>query len=142
MLAGGRDRDTWRDLDLALRATHQHLLQPAWPRILTAFRSELAWRSILMTELSVQAALCTLHPSISWDGAVMQIETPAELDYYPGGAGLVLMPSPMWTGRAMAAAQPDGSMLIVYPALTPLPLLDETASTRLRSCLAIPAPRC
>jgi DNA-binding transcriptional ArsR family regulator len=129
------DRDTWRDLDLALRVTHHHLVEEAWPRILSAFRSELAWRSMLITDLSVQATLCTLHPSISWNGAVMQIETPAEFDYYPGGAGLMLMPSPLWTGRAMAAQQPDGSMLILYPAMTPLPLIDEAANDPLAELL-------
>ena len=126
-----RDRGTWRDLDLALRAAHHHLVEEAWPRIVTGFHAELAWRSRLIAELGVQAALCTLHPSISWNGTVMQIQAPYDLDFYPGGAGLTLMPSLLWTGRAMVAPQPDGSVLINYPAITPLPLIGETTGNAL-----------
>ena len=45
---------------------------------MTAFRSELAWRSRLITELGIQAALSALHPSISWNGTVMQVEATCE----------------------------------------------------------------
>jgi DNA-binding MarR family transcriptional regulator len=130
-----RNRGTWRDLDLALRAAHRHLIAKAWPRIVSAFRSELAWRSGLIAELGVRAAFSTLHPSISWNGAVMQIQTAAEFDCYPGGAGLTLMPSALWTGRAAVAPQPDGSVLIVYPAITPLPLIEEAAKDVLAELL-------
>jgi DNA-binding transcriptional ArsR family regulator len=123
-LAAG-DRDTWRDLDLALRTAYHHLVEEAWPRIVIGFHAELTWRSRLIAELGVQAALCTLHPSISWNGTVMQIRAPYDLDFHPAGAGLTLMPSPLWTGRAMVAPHSDGSVLIVYPAMTPLPLIGE-----------------
>jgi hypothetical protein len=51
-----RDRDTWRDLDRALRAAHRHLVEAAWPRMLSAFRSDLAWRARLIGEFGAQAA--------------------------------------------------------------------------------------
>jgi DNA-binding transcriptional ArsR family regulator len=130
-----RDRDTWRDLDRALRAAHRHLVEGAWPRLLTAFRSDLAWRSRLIGEAGAQAAISSLHPGISWNGTVLQIETPRELDFRPGGAGLTLMPSAMWTGRAMVADQLDGPVTIVYPAATPLPLIDEIARDALAGLL-------
>jgi hypothetical protein len=31
-----RDRDTWRDLDLALRMAHHHLVEDSWPRLMSA----------------------------------------------------------------------------------------------------------
>jgi DNA-binding transcriptional ArsR family regulator len=130
-----RDRDASGDLDLALRLVHHHLTADAWPRILAAFRAELAWRSRLIAELGVAAALSTLHPSISWNGTVMQVEAGSELDIYPRGAGLTLMPSPLWTGRALLAPLPDGSALVVYPALTPLPLIDAPGSDPLADLL-------
>jgi DNA-binding transcriptional ArsR family regulator len=130
-----RDREASHDLDLALRLAHHHLTADAWPRILTSFRSELALRSRLIAELGVQAALSTLHPSISWNGTVMQIEAVSELDIHPCGAGLRLMPSPLWTGRVLIAPEPDGSVLVVYPALTPLPLIDEPAGDPLADLL-------
>lgn len=134
-LLAARDRQTWRELDRALRLAHDHLLQEAWPRVCGGFRSELAWRSRLIAELGVQAALSTLHPRISWDGTIMQIEAAKERDWYPGGAGLTLLPSVLWTGRPMIAGHPDGSTVIVYPALTPLPLIDGATSDPLAELL-------
>ena len=130
-----RDREACLDLDQALRLAHHYLTADAWPRIMIAFRAELAWRSRLIAEIGVQAALSALHPSISWNGTVMQVETTFEWDFYPCGAGLTLMPSPLWTGRAMLAQQPDGSVLVVYPALAPLPLIDAPVSDSLAKLL-------
>jgi len=38
------------------------------------------------------------------------------------------MPSPLWTGRPLLAQQPDGPVLVVYPGLTPRPLIDAPVS--------------
>lgn len=130
-----RDRQACRELDLALRLAHRHLLADAWPQILSGFRSDLAWRSRLIAELGVQAALSTLHPAISWNGAVMEIEVENERDIYPEGAGLTLMPSVLWAGQPLVARQPDRSVLVVYPALTPLPLVEESCKDPLADLL-------
>jgi DNA-binding transcriptional ArsR family regulator len=130
-----RDRQTWRELDHALRLAHEHLVQDAWPRVCSGFRSELAWRSRLIAELGVQAALSTLHPSVSWDGTIMQIDAATEWDVHPGGAGLTLLPSVFWTGRPMIGDHPDGSTAIVYPAMTPLPLIDDVTADPLAALL-------
>jgi DNA-binding transcriptional ArsR family regulator len=134
-LLAAPDRQTWRDLDRALRLAHDHLLRDAWPRVCSGFRAELAWRSRLIAELGVQAALSTLHPRISWNGTVLQIEAAADFDVYPRGAGLTLLPSVLWTGRPMITEHPDGSTVIVYPALTPLPLIDAVTADPLAELL-------
>lgn len=134
-LLAARDRQTWRDLDRAQRAAYDQLLRDAWPRVRAGFRAELAWRSRLIAELGVQAALSALHPRISWDGTIMQIEAEGQLDVYPGGVGLTLLPSVLWTGRPMITDHPDGSTVIVYPALTPLPLIDVGAADPLAGLL-------
>jgi len=100
----------------------------SWPRVWSGFRAELAWRSRLITEHGVQAALSTLHPTVSWSGTVLQIAAATEFEVLPGGAGLTLLPSVLWTGRPMITAHPDGSTVILYPAITPLPLIDEAAA--------------
>ena len=123
-----RDRQSWRDLDRALKLAHQHLLEGDWSRVWSGFRSELAWRSRLIAELGVQAALSAMHPTVTWSGTVLQIDAPKEMDFYPSGAGLTLLPSVLWTGRPMITDHSDGSTVIVYPALTPLPLIEETTS--------------
>ncbi len=113
-----RDRETWRDLVRALLLAFRHLLEDDWPQVLSGFRSEVAWRGRLLAELGLQEALTTLHPLVSWNGTVLQIEAPEELDLYPGGTGLMLLPSLFWTGRPMLGEHPDGSAVIIYPALT------------------------
>jgi DNA-binding transcriptional ArsR family regulator len=134
-LLAARDRQTWHDLDCALRLTYRHLLQDDWARACRGFDSELAWRSRLIAELGVQAALSTLHPAISWDGTTMRIHKPAEGDIYPGGAGLTLLPSVLWTGYPTVTTHHDGSTVIVYPALTPLPLIGEVGQDPLAGLL-------
>jgi len=130
-----RDRQTWRDLDRSLHLAHDHLLRDAWPRVCSGFRSELAWRSRLIAELGVQAALSGLHSRISWNGTVLQIDAAQEVDVYPHGAGLTLLPSVLWTGRPMIGDYPDGSTAIVYPALTPLPLIEDLSGDPLAELL-------
>jgi biotin operon repressor len=134
-LLAARDRRTWHDLDRALRLAYHHLLHGDWARVCGSFHSELAWRSRLIAELGVQAALSTLHPRISWNGTVMQFETATELDVHPGGAGLTLLPSALWAGRPMVTDHPDGSTAIIYPALTPLPLTDQASTDPLAELL-------
>lgn len=126
-LLAERDPQSWRDLDRALRLAYRHLLHGNWPRVWGGFRAELSWRGRLIAERGVQSALSTLHPTVSWRGPVLQIATATELDFYPAGAGLTLLPTLLWTGRPMIGAHPDGSTVIVYPAMTPLPLIDLAA---------------
>jgi DNA-binding transcriptional ArsR family regulator len=130
-----RDRQTWRDLDRGLHLAHDHLLRDVWPRVCNGFRAELAWRSRVIAEFGVQAALSGLHPRISWNGTVLQIDATTDFDVYPRGAGLTLLPSVLWTGRPMIADYPDGSTAIVYPALTPLPLIDDISRDPLAQLL-------
>jgi DNA-binding MarR family transcriptional regulator len=126
-LLADRDPDSWRDLDRALREAHQHLVHDNWPRVWSSFRAEVSWRSRLIAEHGVQAALSTLHPGVTWQGTVLHIATARELDFFPGGAGVTLLPSTLWTGRVQIASHPDGSTVLVYPAMTPLPLIDAAA---------------
>ena len=121
-----RDTQSWRDLDCALRLAYQHLLHDSWPGVWSGFRAELAWRGRLMAEQGVQGALCTLHAAVSWSGTVLQIAAGEEVEFCPGGAGVTLLPSVLWTGRPMIGTHPDGLTVIVYPALTPLPLIDQS----------------
>jgi hypothetical protein len=130
-----RDRETWQDMVRALRLAFRHLLEDDWPQVLSGFRSEVAWRGRLLAELGLQDTLATLHPLVSWNGTILQIEAPEELDLYPGGAGLMLMPSLFWTGRPMIGEQPDGSAVIIYPAVTPLPLVEEVTDDPLGELL-------
>ena len=76
-----------------------------------------------------------MHPLISWNGTVMQIEAARELDVYPRGAGLTLLPTVFWTGRPMITEAADRSVVVLYPAIASLPLIDESASDPLADLL-------
>lgn len=89
----------------------------------------------MIAESGVQATLSALHPSISWDGTVLQINTANDWTLHPGGEGLTLMPSVYWTGRPMLTWHPDGSAAIIYAALTPLPLIGEVYGDSLAGLL-------
>jgi DNA-binding transcriptional ArsR family regulator len=134
-LLAEHDRQTWRDLDRALSLAYRHLLADSWSRLRQAHRAELAWRSRLIAESGVQATLSALHPAVGWDGPVLLIKTPREWDFRPGGAGLTLLPSALWTGRPMATWHPDGSVAIIYAGLTPLPLTSEAPADPLAGLL-------
>ncbi|OXM47367.1 ArsR/SmtB family transcription factor [Amycolatopsis alba] len=60
---------------------------------------------------------------------------PGHVEVRLDGRGLTLLPSVFWTGPPLAGPYPDGNVL-VYPALTPLPLIDHaTTSTPLADLL-------
>jgi DNA-binding transcriptional ArsR family regulator len=151
-----RDRDAWHELGEAQRAMHQFLAVTAWERILFGFRAQLAWCSRLIAEQGVRAALSTVHPHLTWDGAVMQIEGATTMNLYPNGANLILLPSALWTGRPLITVDPrtanspldiagpgtptvtltaGSSLVIIYPASAPLPLIDISATNPLAGLL-------
>jgi DNA-binding transcriptional ArsR family regulator len=130
-----RDQRAWGELDKAMRLAHRHILRDAWTQVSRSYQAELAWRGQLIAELGVQGALSALHPAISWNGTVLQIKAVTEMDFYPNGAGLSLLPSVTWTGRPTVTDHPDGSTVIVYAALTPLPLIDAAACDPLSDLL-------
>ena len=127
-LLARRDRQSRRDLQSALSLAHRALIDDTAARAHQGYQAELAWRSRMIAESGVQATLSALHPTISWKGTVLQINAAKEMELYPGGNGLTLMPSVYWTGRPTVTWHPDGSAAIVYAALTPLPLIGEVRS--------------
>lgn len=119
-----RDRDAWQQLAAALRAGHQAVVSASWQRVWQSFRADVAWRGRLIAEQGLQAALASLHPAARWNGSTLQIDVDSTLVVRPAGRGVTLLPSAFWTGRPMFGTHPDGSALVVYPSVTPLPLVD------------------
>ncbi|GLY74139.1 ArsR/SmtB family transcription factor [Actinoallomurus iriomotensis] len=131
----GRDREAWRTLERALRGAYATLIAPDRERVRASFDADLAWRRALLAERGVAAALASLYPGSRWDGTTLEVEVPEESAHAPAGRGLTLMPSAFWTGRPMIGRHSDGSMLLLYPALTPLPLVDVRARDALAALL-------
>jgi hypothetical protein len=77
-----------------------------------------------LSEQGIGGALAGLYPGSRWDGTTLVVDVPEKSEHAPEGRGLTLMPSVFWTGRPTIDTHTDGSMLLVYPALTPVPLVD------------------
>ncbi|KOV33082.1 DUF5937 family protein [Streptomyces virginiae] len=118
----GRDREAWNQLDGALTAAHEGVVAPYWARIRQSFQADVAWRTRLLAAHGIRACLASTHPDAAWSGTVLEVDRPPHYEVRLGGRGLVLMPSPFWTGRPLVAEHPDGPHVLLYPALTPLPL--------------------
>ncbi|BDM74192.1 putative regulatory protein (plasmid) [Streptomyces nigrescens] len=122
------DREAWQVLGTAVRAAHSSVIAEAWPRILAGFHAETAWRSRILAQQGLRAALTGLAPSTRWRGTTLEAEFPRDLDLTLSGRGIILRPSLFWADHLLVAPQPDGRLLLIYPALTPLPLRDTSPS--------------
>ncbi|MEV7616715.1 helix-turn-helix domain-containing protein [Streptomyces sp. NPDC089799] len=118
-----QDREAWALLDRSLRSAHAALIAPRWREIRQSFRADVAWRARMLAGHGIKAALAGTHPGARWSGTTLAVPGPPDFETRLGGRGLTLMPSAFWTGRPLLAPRPDGSHLLVYPALTPLPLV-------------------
>lgn len=130
-----RDRDAWRTLERALRAAHEAIIAPDEHRIRASFEADLAWRRMNLAERGAGAALAGVYPGSRWSGTTLEIDVPEDSTHAPSGRGLTLVPSAFWTGRPMIGRHPDGSMLLLYPSLTPLPLVDPRPEDTLSALL-------
>lgn len=116
------DREAWDQLDSAIRAAYEVLVAPYWARIRQSFQADVAWRTRMLAAHGIKACLASTHPAAGWSGTAFEVGRPPDYEVHLGGRGLILMPSPFWTGRPLLAEHPSGAHLLLYPALTPLPL--------------------
>jgi DNA-binding transcriptional ArsR family regulator len=120
-----RDRRAWRTLEGALRSGHRAVLREHWPRVQAGTAADLDWRGRLQRAQGTGAALASLWPGSSWTGSTLNIPYPRSAEVVLSGQGLTLMPSTVWTGQPLLGVDEDGRPLLVYPAVTPLPLIEE-----------------
>lgn len=130
-----REGDAWRTLEVALRGAYDALIHREWARICASFHADLAWRRLILSREGISAALAGVYPGSRWNGATLEIDVPEDSEHVPGGRGVTLMPSTVWTGRPMVGTHPDGSALLVYPAFTPLPLVEIESGDALGALL-------
>lgn len=124
-LADG-DRESWLELETAMRAAYRAVVAGSWGRVRAGFRAEAAWRTGQWSRLGIGAGLESLMPGSRMREAVWELRGARSKEVRLEGRGLSLYPSSFWSGAPLFGTHPDGSVLMVYPALTPLPLLDET----------------
>lgn len=121
-----RDRDAWQILKQAVRIAYARIIAEVWPRIRGGFRAETAWRSRALAQQGLHATLTGLAPSVRWRGMTLEAPFPRDLDLALHGRGIVLQPSLFWADHLQVAFRPDGRLLLIYPAINPLPLRDTS----------------
>ncbi|MEU1665268.1 ArsR family transcriptional regulator [Streptomyces sparsogenes] len=127
-LLGDRDREAWRILEQAVRAGHEDVLVGSWDRIRAGFDAERAWRMQLLASQGIRATLAGLFPGGRWRGTTLEFDSPDDVEITLDGQGVTLLPSVFWTGRPLVGRYAQGTFL-VYPAVTPLPLLEDDPAT-------------
>jgi DNA-binding transcriptional ArsR family regulator len=118
-----RDPVAWASLLAAIRAAYDAVLAGDWQRLRAGFDADVTLRSQQLLRMGFQQTLADLYPGSSWDGDVLEIPSAYPGELHLGGRGLTLLPSLYWRAHPLYCGQPDGSLLLLYPAATPLPLV-------------------
>ena len=120
------EREAWSEVLTGLRAAYGSILTESWLRRLRAgFHAEVAWRTSRWGRAGLGACLESLMPGSRMEGLVWHLAPEKKLDFHLAGRGLTLYPCAVWAGAPLIGTHVDGTNLLVYPALTPLPLLPE-----------------
>ncbi|MFE2315894.1 ArsR/SmtB family transcription factor [Streptomyces sp. NPDC059441] len=133
-LLADRDREAWQILEHAVRSTHAGILTPSWDRIRAGFDAERAWRVQLLAGQGIRATLASLAPGARWLGTTLEFDSTDDVEITLNGQGITLLPSVFWTGRPLVGRY-DQPTFLLYPAVTPLPLLDDPTTNALAALL-------
>jgi len=122
-----QDAEAWQILEQAVRANYAGVITAAWPQIQAGFQAETAWRARILAQQGLEATLSGLSASARLDGLTLQANMVRDLDIHSQGLGLVLMPTLFWD-EVLATYHPDGRVIVIYPAVTPLPLREPKSA--------------
>ena len=123
-----QDRDAWQVLEQSVRSAYGNMITATWPRLNAGFRAETAWRSRILAQQGLYATLQGLSPSARWNGLTLESDLSRDVDVRSQGLGLILQPSLFWD-NLLATYHPDGRIILIYPAVTPLPLRENPSSS-------------
>jgi DNA-binding transcriptional ArsR family regulator len=115
-LAAG-DREALEIVVRALRAFYLACVAPAWPRIVTTFRTDVAERTGVLASGGLAEVLGTLHETLAWRDNSLERSWRTG-DCTLNGQGVVLLPSALWTGPPLFAEHPPqaGGNALIYAA--------------------------
>jgi len=130
----------------ALQAAWDALVEPWWPQIHQTLEADIAYRSRLVADAGLTAALTDLHPRLTWTGHTLHVDIRSRQQLQVGLEGIVLVPSAFgslgvsyeppsisYTARGIAA-------LWAGPAASPEPLARLLGARRADILLNLDVP--
>jgi len=122
-----QDRDAWQILEESVRSAYASVITAVQSRLQAGFQAETTWRANILARQGLHATMLGLSPSARWNGLTLESDLPRDVDLHSQGRGIVLQPSLYWD-NLLATYHPDGRIILIYPAVTPLPLRDSPSS--------------
>jgi DNA-binding transcriptional ArsR family regulator len=99
-----------------MRALWDAVLAPRWPTVSALLESELTARARSLVAVGSRAAFADLHPSITWAGGVLTVDTTVRtVDVDLAGRGLLLIPSAFTWPLVWPRTDPPWDPALVYP---------------------------
>jgi DNA-binding transcriptional ArsR family regulator len=101
-------------LGRALRAYHQTVLAPYWPRVETDIGAHWAVAARTRRVAGMGEMLAGLSPSLRWRPPVLEADFGQDRDLYLRGRGIMLIPSYFHWNRPIPLADPSLPPVLVY----------------------------
>jgi DNA-binding transcriptional ArsR family regulator len=111
------DRESVELMVRALRDLHRAVVEPRWDGALVAYQAEVARRIPVLAARGHEELFAALHPRLRWrENGLDRAGFDGEYDLH--GLGMVLMPSPFWTGDPLFSISDDGLRphVLIYAA--------------------------
>ena len=111
------DRESVELVVRAVHDLHRAIVEPRWDGALVAFHAEVARRIPVLAARGHEELFASLHPRLRWRENGLD-RTGFDGDYDLHGLGMVLMPSPFWTGDPLFSISDDGLRphVLIYAA--------------------------
>ena len=102
-----------------LRAAHDRLIAPHWPRIRAVLDADVAYRARQLAAGGAAALFADLHPDLHWQDGRLRLEQPgwpADFMVNRGPGGLVLIPVALGPAKVMIKKNTTTQTTVRYPA--------------------------
>lgn len=110
-------------------------LAPDWPLIQTVLEEDLLVRGRSLATEGAAQLFADLHPALSWDGEVLTLESPHEVDLTTNENGLVFVPCVFTGSRPFVCIESLDRVLLGYRARGSAKIWNGTAAPERRGSL-------
>jgi DNA-binding transcriptional ArsR family regulator len=114
-LAGG-ERCLAQRVAHGLRRYWDVVLAPDWPLVQTVLDEDLIMRGRLLTRNGAATLFSDLHRAITWDGRLLRVDGPYDLDLSGNTTGVVLAPSVFCAPTPFCCIESPSRLMLCYPA--------------------------